>query len=450
VIELAEVRLWGRLVGAVALANASPTPTARFEYNLDFLASRLEVSPLMMPLSSTVYQFPALGQDAFHGLPGLLADSLPDRFGNTLIDAWLATQGRAPGSFGPIERLCYTGARGMGALEFRPVKGPRARKSEKLRLEALVHLASQVLQHRHDLQASFAPDSVHAGLTEILRVGTSAGGARPKALIAWNRDIHEVRSGQVEAPKGFSYWLLKFDGVSGAGDHEFSDPKGFTRVEYGYSLMARAAGIEMAECRLLEEGPRKHFMTLRFDRSESGSKVHMQTLGALAHLDYNQPRAHSYEQAFQVLRQLGLMATAREELYRRCVFNLISRNQDDHVKNIAFLMDERGTWRLSPAYDLTYGYDPANLWMSQHQMSVNGKFDGFTREDLMKLADTVSLSGSTAADIIQEVGSAVCRWEEFAAMAGAPEDYVRQIKANQRLRLASSPSVDVGSHKKTG
>jgi serine/threonine-protein kinase HipA len=206
----------------------------------------------------------------------------------------------------------------------------------------------------------------------------------------------------------------------------------------------------MAECRLLEEGPRKHFMTLRFDRTASGSKVHMQTLGALAHLDYNQPRAHSYEQAFQVMRQLGLTATSREELYRRCVFNLISRNQDDHVKNIAFLMDERGTWSLSPAYDLTYGYDPANLWMSQHQMSVNGKFEGFTREDLTKLADTVSLSGSTAADIIQEVGHAVRRWEEFAAVAGAPENYVRQIKANQRLQLASPPSVDVGSRRRRG
>lgn len=435
--ELAEVRLWGRRVGAVALADTAAT--ARFEYSVDFVDSGLEVAPLMMPLSTAVYQFPALGRDAFHGLPGLLADSLPDRFGSTLIDAWLATEGRSAASFGPIERLCYIGARGMGALEFRPVKGPRARNSEKLRLDALVYLASQVLEHRHDLQASFAPGSVHAGLTEILRVGTSAGGARPKALIAWNRDTLEVRSGQVSAPEGFSYWLLKFDGVSGAGDHELKDPKGFTRIEYAYSLMARDAGIEMAECRLLEEGPRKHFMTLRFDRTASGSKLHMQSLGALAHLDYNQPRAHSYEQAFQVLFQLGLKAAAREELYRRCVFNLISRNQDDHVKNIAFLMDERGHWRLSPAYDLTYGYDPTNLWMSQHQMSVNGKFDGFTREDLMKLADTASLSSTTAVDIIQEVGRAVGRWEDFAGAAGAPEDYVQQIKANHRLQLVSIP-----------
>src|SRR3984885_15383671 len=266
---VAEVRLWGRTIGAVALEDGATI--AAFQYTAPFVRSGIELSPLMMPLSPRVYQFPSLAQASFHGLPGLLADSLPDRFGNTLIDAWLATRGRAPGSFGPIERLCYTGARGMGALEFRPAKGPRPRNSEKLRLEALVELASQVLQHRHDLQASFAPGSVHTGLTEILRVGTSAGGARPKALIAWNRDSLEVRSGQVKAPEGFSYWLLKFDGVSGAGDHELKDPKGFTRVEYAYSLMARASGIDMAECRLLEEGPRKHFMTRRFDRTASGS-----------------------------------------------------------------------------------------------------------------------------------------------------------------------------------
>jgi len=288
----------------------------------------------------------------------------------------------------------------MGALEFRPVKGPRARKSQKLKIEALVELASRVLQHRQDLATSFAPGSVHAGLAEILRVGTSAGGARPKALVAWNSITHEVRSGQVMAPAGFSYWLMKFDGVRGAGDHELSDPKGFTRVEYAYYLMARACGIEMTECRLLQEGPRMHFMTKRFDRTDAGSKLHMQTLGALAHLDYNTPQANTYEQAFQVLRQLGGKAPAREELYRRCAFNLIARNQDDHVKNISFLMDARGSWKLAPAYDLTYGYDPENRWMAQHQMGVNGKFDGFTRDDLTALADTASLSKGIASEIV--------------------------------------------------
>ena len=433
-MQLAEVRLWGRRVGAVALADGSPV--ARFEYNREFVRSGLQLSPLMMPLSEGVYQFPTLSFDAFHGLPGLLADSLPDRFGNTLIDAWLATQGRAPGSFGPVERLCYIGARGMGALEFRPVKGPRARNSEKLHLEALVDLASQVLRHRGDLAASFAPGSAHEGLTEILRVGTSAGGARPKALIAWNPQTQEVRSGHVLAPDGFTHWLLKFDGVNGAGDHNLADPRGFTRVEYAYSLMAQAAGIEMSECRLLREGPRRHFMTRRFDRGPSGTKLHMQTLGALAHLDYNQPRAHSYEQAFQVLRQLGLAAAAREALYRRCVFNLIARNQDDHVKNIGFLMDERGNWTLAPAYDLTYGHDPANRWMAQHQMSVNGKFDGFVREDLLRLADTATLTRSAAADLIQSVAEAVRRWREFASAAEAPEDYAQQIEHHHRLDLA--------------
>ncbi len=433
--EIAEVRLWGQLLGAVA--QSVPGGFARFEYSPDFLKSGLEVAPLTMPLSGTVYQFPSLELDTFKGLPGLLADSLPDRFGNTLIDAWLATQGRTPGSFGPIERLCYTGSRGMGALEFRPARGPRPRKSQKLQIGALVALASQVLQHRHDLASSFAPGSVHVGLREILRVGTSAGGARPKVLIAWNLDTNEVRSGQVTAPAGFSYWLLKFDGVRGAGDHELSDPKGFTRVEYAYYLMAKACGIEMTECRLLDEGPRKHFMTKRFDRTETGSKLHMQTLGALAHLDYNKPQANTYEQAFQVLRQLGGTAPAREELYRRCAFNLIARNQDDHVKNISFLMDDHGRWRLAPAYDLTYGYDPENRWMGQHQMGVNEKFDGFKRADLMALADTASISRSTAAEIVAQVADAVSQWEEYAAQAGAPEAYVQQIKKNQRLYLHS-------------
>ncbi len=432
--ELAEVHLWGELVGAVL--QTGPGAFARFEYSPQFLKLGLEIAPLTMPLSAAVYQFPALSWETFKGLPGLLADSLPDRFGNTLIDAWLATQGRAPGSFGPIERLCYTGSRGMGALEFRPVKGPRARKSQTLKIEALVELASQVLRHRHELATSFAPGSAHAGLAEILRVGTSAGGARPKALIAWNRDTQEVRSGQVTAPAGFSYWLLKFDGVRGAGDHELSDPQGYTRVEYAYYLMAQACGIEMAECRLLEEGPRQHFMTQRFDRTDAGSKIHVQTLGALAHLDYNTLRSHTYEQAFQVLRQLGAAASAREQLYTRCVFNLIARNQDDHVKNISLLMDARGSWRLAPAYDLTFSCDPANRWMAQHQMGVNGKFDGFTRADLMALADTASLSSSIAAEIVEQVAHAVSRWPEFAAKAGAPQAYVQQIASQQRLYLA--------------
>lgn len=432
--DLAEVHLWGELVGAVA--QSGPDSFARFEYSARFLKSGLEVAPLAMPLAATVYQFPALRRDTFKGLPGLLADSLPDRFGNTLIDAWLATQGRAPAGFGPVERLCYTGTRGMGALEFRPARGPRPRRSEKLKVEALVTLAAQVLQQRERLATSFAPGSVHAGLTAILRVGTSAGGARPKVLVAWNPDTQEVRSGQVAAPDGFSYWLLKFDGVRGAGDHGLSDPRGFTRVEYAYSLMAQACGIEMTECRLLEEGPRKHFMTRRFDRTDAGAKLHVQTLGALAHLDYNTPQANSYEQAFQVLRRLGGAAPAREELFRRCAFNLIARNQDDHVKNISFLMDPSGRWRLAPAYDLTYGYDPENRWMARHQMGVNGKFDGFTREDLLVLADTASLSKSMAGQILEQVGRGVARWPEFAAAAGAPEAYARQIEANHRLYLA--------------
>ncbi|MBV8805410.1 MAG: type II toxin-antitoxin system HipA family toxin, partial [Sinobacteraceae bacterium] len=282
---VAEVRLWGRTIGAVSLEENAPA--AAFQYDPAFVSSGIQISPLVMPLASQVYQFPSLPEISFHGLPGLLADSLPDRFGNALIDAWLATQGRAPASFNSIERLCYIGTRGMGALEFHPVLGPPLRASTSVSVDALVELASQILTHRNSLQVSFAPDKRHDGLNEILRVGTSAGGARAKAIIAWNPQTNEVRSGQVKAPPGFGYWLLKFDGVAANKDKELEDPQGYTLIEYAYALMAQDAGIETSECRLLEEGGRRHFMTRRFDRESDGSKLHMQSLAALAHLDFN-------------------------------------------------------------------------------------------------------------------------------------------------------------------
>ena len=282
---VAEVRLWGRTIAAVSLEDGQSV--AAFQYEPAFVGSAIEVAPFMMPLSSRIYTFPGLSQRSFHGLPGLLADSLPDKFGNALIDAWLATQGRARDSFNAIERLCYTGERGMGALEFAPAQGPSAHKSSKLELDKLVDLASQVLAERHTLNHSFHTDQRQAALAQILQVGTSAGGARAKAIIAWNPKTQEVRSGQVKAPEGFSYWLLKFDGVSGNKDKELEDPKGYTVIEYAYSQMARAAGIEMSRCELLEEGARRHFMTQRFDRTEKGEKLHMQSLAAMLHLDFN-------------------------------------------------------------------------------------------------------------------------------------------------------------------
>jgi serine/threonine-protein kinase HipA len=334
-----------------------------------------------MPLSDRVYEFPALPDITFHGLPGLLADSLPDKFGNALINAWLATQGRAPDSFGAIERLCYTGTRGMGALEFEPGLGPKPRKATKIQIDALVALASEVLTHRNRLAGSFVAPARKKALNDILRVGTSAGGARAKALIAWNPNTNEVRSGQIAAGDGFDYWLLKFDGVSGNKDKEMDDPKGYGTIEYAYHLMAKAAGIGMSECRLLEENGRRHFMTRRFDRLAGGEKLHMQSLGALAHFDFNQAGVYSYEQALLTIRQLRLPMASVEQQFRRMVFNIVARNQDDHVKNIAFLMTKQGEWSLAPAFDVIYSYSPSGQWTATHQMTMNGKQDGFTMAD---------------------------------------------------------------------
>lgn len=284
---VAEVRLWGRRIGAVA--QMDDDPYGSFEYAPDFLPSGIELAPLTLPVAARVYRFPELAYPSFHGLPGLLADSLPDKFGNRLIDAWLARQGRSADSMGPVERLCYIGSRGMGALEFRPRLGPEARGSRRLQIDALVALASEILKQRQGLELSFASDTDEQAMAQLLRVSTSAGGARAKALIAWNPSTGEVRSGQVDTAAGFEHWLLKFDGVIGNRDRELADPMGFGRIEYAYALMACAAGIEMSEARLLEENSRSHFMTRRFDRTAEGDKLHMQSLGAMAHFDYNQP-----------------------------------------------------------------------------------------------------------------------------------------------------------------
>jgi len=433
---VAEVRLWGRRIGAVSLEEGAHI--AAFQYAPAFLASGIELSPLAMPLSRQLYQFPSLPEVSFHGLPGLLADSLPDKFGNALIDAWLATQGRRPESFNAVERLCYIGVRGMGALEFAPAKGPPLQRSAKVRVDELVKLASQVLTHRASLQASLAPGRRHEGLQEMLRVGTSAGGARAKAIVAWNRSTNEVRSGQVKAPPGFGYWLLKFDGVSANRDKELEDPKGYTVIEYAYALMAADAGIEMAECRLMEEGGRRHFMTRRFDRLSDGGKLHMQSLGALAHFDFNSVGAYSYEQASDAIKRLGLSMQVREQQFRRMLFNVVARNQDDHVKNIAFLMDKAGAWSLSPAFDVTYAYNPAGLWTSRHQMTINGKTDDFTREDFDAVAQVAGLKRGRPEAILAEVMDTVREWPRYAKAAGVLVAQRDEIARALRLKFDRS------------
>ncbi len=430
---VAEVKLWGRTIGAVALEDGADV--AFFEYDPAFVASGIEIAPLAMPLSRRVYSFPALGREAFRGLPGLLADSLPDRFGNALINAWLATQGRSPESFNAVERLCYIGTRGMGALEYAPALGPtRERRSIHIEIGRLVELASEILAHRNNLQASFGDDgSKEEALRDILRVGTSAGGARAKAVIAWNPTTNEARSGQVSADPGFEHWLLKFDGVAGNRDKELEDPKGYGVIEYAYYRMATDAGITMSECRLLEENGRRHFMTRRFDRQADGGKLHMQSLGALAHFDYNLAGAYAYEQALLVLRRLGLPMRAVEEQFRRMVFNIVARNQDDHVKNIAFLMDKAGRWSLAPAFDMTYSFQPSGQWTSTHQMTLNGKRDAFTLEDFRACAEAVSMKRGRAEAILQEVRRVVSRWPDYADAAGVSADWRDKIARTLRL-----------------
>ena len=427
----ARVQLWGRTIGAASLEKGGEY--AAFQYDPDFARSGIEISPITMPLSDRVYLFPELPFRTFHGLPGLLADSLPDRFGNALIDAWLARQGRTPESFHAVERLCYTGTRGMGGLEFAPALGPKPTRATRIEIDELVKLASEILTERGGLRGDLSVPGQQKALRDILRVGTSAGGARAKAVIAWNRETNEVRSGQIAAGDGFDYWLLKFDGVTGNRDKELEDPKGYGAIEYAYYLMAGAAGIEMSECRLLEENGRRHFMTRRFDRLAGGEKLHMQSLCALGHFDFNQPGAYAYEQAFLTIRQLELPMRATEEQFRRMVFNIVARNQDDHVKNIAFLMDKDGRWSLTPAFDMSYSFNPSGSFTATHQMTMNGKRDGFTMEDFRVCAKSALMKRGRAEKIVEEVCAAVRRWPEFAEQARVPKSRSAGIQKTHRL-----------------
>ena len=434
-MSIAEVILWGKTIGAVSWDEESGL--ANFEYDGAFQNSGIQVSPITMPLSELIYSFPALPRETFHGLPGLLADSLPDDFGNALINTWLAREGREPSSFNPVERLCYTGDRGMGALEYVPSSGPSGAKSEPVDVKALVELASEILTKRNELQGSFAAPDRDGSLQEILRVGTSAGGARAKAIIAWNPKTDEVRSGQIDAGDGFSYWLLKFDGVSGNKDKELEDPAGYGLIEYAYYNMAITAGIDMKECRLLRENGRSHFMTRRFDRTDTGGKIHMQSFCAMEHFDFKKAGAHSYEQALRTIRKLDMSMDSVEEQFRRMAFNIIARNQDDHVKNIAFLMNRAGEWSLSPAFDMTYSYNPGGDWTSTHQMSLNGKRDKFDLDDFRACAKMASMKRGRAEDILQRVQNAVLKWKGFADEAGVPDKEAKAIANAQRTDIVS-------------
>jgi serine/threonine-protein kinase HipA len=425
--DTALIKIWNETVGAVLWDQLRGFAT--FEYDPGFPKKGLDLSPRMMPLQealagNTIFEFRTLSRETFMGLPGLLADSLPDKFGNKVIDAWLARRGRSAEDFSPVERLCYTGIRGMGALEFEPAVDTEIEKSVPVEVSELVELAGKILHERSSLQVSLGEGEA---ILDIFRVGTSAGGARPKAVIALNDSTGEIRSGQVEAPGGFDYWILKFDGVK---DESLGDPEGYGRIEYAYHQMALLAEINMTECRILEENGRAHFMTRRFDRTPDGGKLHFQSLCGIAHFDYNAAGQYGYEQAFQVMRQLRLSYQDTEQLFRRMVFNILSRNQDDHTKNIAFIMDKEGLWSLSPAFDVIYAHNPSGPWTNLHQMSVNGKRTDFIKDDVLTVAGEAGVKKPE--EIIRQVVEAVGEWPELAKKAGVPVKRIKDIRSQHR------------------
>ncbi|TGL33403.1 type II toxin-antitoxin system HipA family toxin [Leptospira perdikensis] len=437
-ITLAKVYLWGSLVGYVSWNEEGGF--ASFEYDNEFLNAPVEPAPLLMPKSRTLYSFRNLNNETFKGLPGMLADSLPDKFGNALIDVWLSTIGRNNKSFNPVERLCYIGERGMGALEFKPATYKLKTKNVPIEIAEMVQLASEILTHRKKFSSKLEVNNqkkLNESLTSLLTIGTSAGGARAKCIIAYNEKTGEVRSGQVETTEDFSYWILKLDGIQNNKDKELNDPKGFGNIEYAYYRMALDCGIRMMESKLLEENGRYHFMTRRFDRNAGGKKLHMQSLCAIAHYDFNMAGAHSYEQTFEVIRKVISDNTrlTLEQQFRRSVFNVISRNQDDHTKNIAFLMDQSGKWGLSPAFDMTYSYNPNGQWTNRHQMSINGKRERFTMEDIIELGKKADLKNLQIKSIVDETKEIVSQWTKYAAEAKVIPSLQKEIQKNLNLSI---------------
>jgi serine/threonine-protein kinase HipA len=375
-----------------------------------------------------VFSFPELRPgrgdvyDTFKGLPGLIADMLPDKYGNQLIDAWLVRQGRPSGSMNPIEKLCFIGSRGMGALEFEPSSQSTQNTAKKIEVSSLVDISRKMLDQRLNFAADLSTGEEKA-MTDILRVGTSAGGARPKAVIAFNPKTGEIKSGQTKAPQGFEHWLIKLDGVS---DAQFGESSGYGRVEMAYHLMAKRAGIDMMDCQLLEENGRAHFMTKRYDRADSNTRHHVQTWCAMNHYDFNDMASFSYELLFETMRALHLSYPMAEQMYRRMVFNVLSKNCDDHTKNFSFKLEKGGEWELSPAYDICYAYDPKSIWVSQHALSINGKRKAHQLEDFLTIAKSMNIKKGKS--LVEEIANVVGKWEEFANEAGVSKDLMRRVK----------------------
>ncbi|OYU56939.1 MAG: toxin HipA [Chitinophagaceae bacterium BSSC1] len=431
-IDAAYIHLWGKRVGAISWDAA--THLGSFEFEPSFLSQNLDLAPLKMPISQArgrVFSFPELSQsNTFKGLPGLLSDVLPDKYGNTLINAWLAQQGRPTNSLNPVETLCFIGKRGMGALEFEPAEPQVGAASTKIEMNHLVHIAQEIMLGRKEFQTNLSADEQKA-LAQILKIGTSAGGARAKALIAFNVQTGEVRSGQAEAPKGFTHWLIKFDGVVDTqlslGDGPLGTSNGYGRVEMAYYKMALASGIDMMESRLLEEHGRAHFMTKRFDRIPDQGKLHVQSFCGMQHVDFTEINAYSYEQLFQTMRMLRLSYPEAEQLFRRMVFNVLARNCDDHTKNFAFTMNQSGEWHLSPAYDICHAYRPGSPWVSRQSLSVNGERDQISHQDLLAVAKSMNIKKPV--QIVDEVKTQVSRWEYYAEEQQVPTPLLKAIQS---------------------
>lgn len=419
----AEVYLWGTRVGTVIQSDITSPP--QFAYDRNFVRSGIELSPVTMPLSLQTYSFSNLREETFRGLPGLLADSLPDRFGTRIIESYLARQGRLEEGLTAVERLCYVGSRGMGALEYVPQIGVGI-PDQAIDIDELAKLADEILADRQ----SFKIRANEQTLEQLIKISASAGGARAKALIAWNGETGDIRSGQIDAGEGYSYWLLKFGEIHNNRDKDTTaDEQGYSRIEYAYSLMCKDAGIEMTECRLIRSRGGVHFAARRFDREyDTGRKIHMHTLGGLAHFDFNDPGANSYEQAAQIMRRIKLPQSDVEQLYKRMVFNEVAKNYDDHVKNISFLMDRSGVWRLAPAYDMTFSYRPDSIWTSRHQMRINGKRDDLTVEDLRVCGRNMDISDKRIKEIIGNVVEVVGNWAKYAECAGVSEKVMERVK----------------------
>ncbi|HAS8437231.1 type II toxin-antitoxin system HipA family toxin [Vibrio vulnificus] len=437
VMEVITITYQGDLVGAVSFDTEKGLGS--FEYDPSFVKKGVELSPIKMPLSNRIYRFTELDFNTFKGLPGLIADSLPDDFGNAVLNAWVASQGRSPSDITPLQRLQYTGKRGMGALEYAPATKLRSlNASQQVEIQSLVSIAQEILDSRGNFEVELKQNGQddREAMMSLLSVGMSAGGARPKAVLAFNEDFTQVRSGQTNVPSGFTHYLMKFDGVSEHNKNQetFGDPLGYGAMEFVYHLMANKCGIDMMPCRLLHEGNRRHFITQRFDRIKN-SKVHVQTLNGLAHIDYKNPGSFSYAELFGIARQLKLSAVDAEQLFKRMTFNIIARNHDDHSKNFAFML-KKDRWSLAPAYDLAYSYKPGSKWVNSHWMSLNGKRDNFTRSDFYSLEKLSPIFNKRKIDdIIDTTIEHVSTWRQLAEEWDVPKTLIDEIQENLRLDI---------------